>query len=457
MSTDREAVVWTRLGAADGSSHRMGRVYITDKECRFTYDDDYLELGLPGVGLVYAPEYFGKTTIARERSARFDLLPPLQALIPPRENDNFQRNLALKYLNTKGVSSLSGFDADWEILKVSGHGGIGHLDLFEDDEKALNWYENAPAHVFNQVTDELSFSLKEFMTWYEDDIELLIQTVGPTPSVGGAIPKLLVSIPSSGWDGRIGLPTRKKTPGVIDVVLKFEQTTRYPGIIELEALALDIHREAGFNVPRFWQCQFKDMPALAVERFDRDASNSPVYTESLFSILASGAPLNDHYSYRYDFIANAIDTSAVSIATNHGEAKTHLFKRFMFSILTGNGDLHLENLSITEIDKLRSFTSIYDPTPMRAYSQHDMLSVMPFGDYAEIPEGHSEPISFNEAIFRFAKACGLNKAERDECINNALDVTESFEARVNALTTVPDENKERLINRVRGVREKLSV
>lgn len=454
MSTDREAVIWTRLGDAH---RRMGRLYVTDRECRFTYDDDYLELGLPGVGLVYAPEYFGKTTIARERAGRFDLLPPLQALIPPRDDDNFQRNLTLKYLASKGISGLNGFDADWEILKVSGHGGIGHLDLFEDDEKALNWYENAPPHTFNQVTDELSFSLKEFMTWYEDDIELLIQTVGPTPSVGGAIPKLLISIPSSGWDGRIGLPTRGKTPGVTDVVLKFEQTTRYPGIIELEALALDMHREAGFEVPRFWQCNFKDMPALAVERFDRDSNNAPVFTESLFSILASGTPLADHYSYRYDLIAQAIDTSAVSIATQHADAKLHLFKRFLMSILTGNGDMHLENLSIIETDGVRSFTPVYDPTPMRAYSQHDMLSVMPFGEYGEIAEGSNKPTGFNKAIKRFAKACGLSKPQLQDTVSTVWEATRSFEARVAALLTVPDENKERLINRVREVRKKLVV
>jgi serine/threonine-protein kinase HipA len=458
MSTDREAVIWTRLGTSDDDgqhrqAHRMGRLYVTDRECRFTYDDDYLELGLPGVGLVYAPEYFGKTTIARERADRFDLLPPLQALIPPREDDNFQRNLALKYLASKGMTGIQGFDADWEILKVSGHGGIGHLDLFEDDDRALNWYENAPPHVFNEVTDELSFSLKEFMTWFEDDIELLIQTVGPTPSVGGAIPKLLVSIPSSGWDGRIGLPTRVKTPGVIDVVLKFEQTTRYPGIIELEALALDMHREAGFEVPRFWRCNFKDMPALAVERFDRDTNNAPVFTESLYSILASGAPLADHYSYRYDFIAQAIDTSAVSMATQRTDAKLHLFKRFLMSILTGNGDMHLENLSIIETGGVRSFTPVYDPTPMRAYSQHDMLSVMPFGEYGEIPEGHSEPVVFNDAINRFAKACGLSKPQRLDTVNTMLEVTRSFEARVAALATVPDENRERLLTRVKQVRK----
>ena len=45
MSTDREAVVWTRLG---GQPRRMGRLYVTDRECRFTYDDDFLTAGADG-------------------------------------------------------------------------------------------------------------------------------------------------------------------------------------------------------------------------------------------------------------------------------------------------------------------------------------------------------------------------------------------------------------------------
>lgn len=452
MSTDREAVIWTRL---QGTPRRMGRLYVTDKECRFTYDDAYLEQDLPGVGLVYAPEYYGKKTISRERNEKFNLLPPLQSLIPPHQEDNFQRNLALKYLASRDMKKLSGFDADWEILKISGHGGIGHIDLFEDDEIAENWYLNPPKHALNEVSDELSFSLKEFMTWFEDDIEVLIQTVGPTPSVGGAIPKLLLSIPASGWDGRIGLPTRQKTPGVIDVVLKFEQTTRYPGIIELEALSLDVHREAGFNVPRYWVSYFKGMPALAVERFDRDESNAPLYSETLYSILASGAPLNNHFDYQYDLIAQAIDKSAVKIVTHPVEAKEHLLKRLILALLTGNGDFHLENISVLNRDGVLAFTPVYDPTPMRAYSRHDMLSVMPFGNYGELLDKRESPIKLLEAVQRFAHHSGITKNRCIELVHELLESSKDFTARVGELKTVPDENKSRLISRVKGVRTKL--
>lgn len=457
MSTDREAVVWTRLG---GKPNRMGRLYVTDKECRFTYDDDYLQLGLPGLGLVYAPEFYGNTTISRERKQPFDLFPPIQSLIPPRQTDNFQRNLALKYLQTKNQQQFSktdmtSFDADWEILKISGHGGIGHLDIFEDDSSAENWYMNPPQHELMEISDELGFSLKQFMTWFEEDIEVFIQTVGPTPSVGGAIPKLLLSIPESGWDGRIGLPTRVKTPGVIDVVLKFEQTTRYPGIIELEMLALEMHREAGFDVPRYWPCFFKGMPALAIERFDRDHNNTPLCSETLYSILASGIPLNNHYDYRYDLIAQAIDLSPVELVSDTVEAKQHLFKRLLMSLLTGNGDLHLENLSITCSDDIKSFSRIYDPAPMRAYAQHDMLSVMPFGEYGETPDGSDEPVTLKLAIERFAKSCGLSKIQLEDLLTDYLSKTSEFSARVGNLKTVPDENKERLIKQTEYIRNKL--
>ncbi len=457
MSTDREAVIWTRLG---GTPNRMGRLYVTDKECRFTYDENYLQQDLPGLGLVYAPEFYGTTTISRERKKPFDLFPPIQSLIPPRQTDNFQRNLALKYLQTRQDQPISGidmtsFDADWEILKISGHGGIGHLDVFENDRCAENWYGTPPRHELMEITDELGFSLKQFMTWFEEDIEVFIQTVGPTPSVGGAIPKLLLSIPESGWDGRIGLPTREKTPGIIDIVLKFEQTTRYPGIIELEMLALEMHREAGFDVPRYWPCFFKGMPALAIERFDRDQNNTPLCCETLYSILASGVPLNNHYDYRYDLIAQAIDLSPVEIVSNTTDAKQHLFKRLIMALLTGNGDLHLENLSITCSNGVKGFSRIYDPSPMRAYAQHDMLSVMPFGEYGETPDDNDEPITLKQAIERFAKSCGLNKSQTEEIIEDALSKTSEFSSRVGELKTVPDENKERLIKQTEIVRKKL--
>ena len=84
---------------------------------------------------------------------------------------------------------------------------------------------------------------------------------------------------------------------------------------------------------------------------------------------------------------------------------------------------------------------------MRAYAQHDMLSVMPFGDYGETPDDSDSPVNLKQAIKRFAKNCGLSKSQRKDIINDALSKTSEFSFRVGELKTVPDENKQRLKNR----------
>jgi serine/threonine-protein kinase HipA len=450
MSVDRQAVVWTRLGT---NPLRMGQLYLTGHECRFTYDPDYLATGLPGVGAIYTPEVYASDTIVRTRTEAFDFLPPIQALIPPHSEHNFQRRLVVDYLARNGVTPASGLEADWEILKVSGHGGIGHLDVFESDEKAVDWYAAPARPELYDVTQESDFSLKNYLTWFDHDAETLMQVIGPTPSVGGAIPKLLVSIPDSGWDGRIGLPARFGAQGVIDVVLKFEQSPVYPGLVELEALALDVHREAGFSVPRHWVVEFNGVPALAVERFDRDSNKNPLFTESLYSVLASGdARITHNYSYSYDEVGRAIDRSPIDFVTDRTAAKRHLLARLLMALLTGNGDLHLENLSIVGMDGALAFSPVYDPTPMRAYSIHNMLSVMPFGGYGETDEASGETTGLAAAVQKLAKNLGIPPATLEEMTGKALQATEHYAERLRALASLPEANRENLVSIVERVR-----
>ena len=435
---------------------KMGQLYLTDTECRFSYDLDYLQTGLPGLGLIYDPAVIGDNTIVRQRTEFFDFLPPIQFLVPPRSEHNFQRQLILNYLNKKGIRPDRGLDTDWEILKVAGHGAIGHVDVFENDDKAIEWYSTPAKNELFEITDDLGFSLKDFLTWFDHDADNLINVIGPTPSVGGAIPKLLLSIPETGWDNRIGLPTKSAAHGITDVVVKFEQSNSYPGIIELEALALDIHKEAGFEVPRYWKADINGIPVLAVERFDRDKHHNPVFTESLYSILASGdRSITNHYSYTYDKIGQAIDRSPIDLVENKQEAKAHLFKRFMLSLLTGNGDLHLENLSIMKTDNYLGFTPVYDPTPMRAYPLHNMLSVMPFGNYGELLKGKDEPVGMIDAISLLSKNLNIKPMKKREIIKDVVDVTSSFNDRLKAIDQVSDEIQDRLVSNLGKVRDSL--
>lgn len=445
MKTDREAVVWTGIGMRPV---KMGRIYVTGSECRFTYAEEFLLTGLPGLGLVYPPEIVRQTTIVRARTEFFDLLPPLQLLIPPRSAGNFQRQLVLSYLAKKGIVPAKGFDTDWEILKVSGHGGIGHLDLFEDDAVALQWYSSPGRQGLVEISDDFGFSLKEFLTWFDSDVDALIQMVGPTPTVGGAIPKLLVTVAASGWDGRIGLPGRTGVQGITDAILKFEQTGSYPGIIELEALALDIHQEAGFDVPRRWTTEIRNIPTLVIERFDRDRNCCPIFTETLYSVFASGdQSITNNFSTTYDAVARAIDRSPIKLVTDRKAAKKHLLKRIVLALATGNGDLHLENLSIIHKENTLSFSPVYDPAPMRAYRIHNMLTPMTFGQYGEVLLG--------EALLRFTRTLGFRRKELLEMIEKVLSVTKDYEARIDGLKTLPAANKENLISIVNSVKTEL--
>ena len=445
MKTDREAVVWTRAGMRPV---KMGRIYVTDSECRFTYNEDFLRTGLPGVGLLYPPEIIQQTTIVRSRSEFFDLLPPVQSLIPPRGERNFQRQLILSYLAKKGILPSKGFDADWEILMISGHGGIGHLDVFPDDEKAVEWYSVPARQGLFEISDNFGFSLKEFLTWFDGDAEGFIQLIGATPTVGGAIPKLLMTIPESGWNGQVGLPGKIGAHGITDVILKFEQTGSYPGIIELEALTLDLHQEAGFDVPRRWKTIINDIPTFVIERFDRDKNCNPLFTETLYSVFASGdQSITNSYSTTYDAIGRAIDRSPIDLVTDRKSAKQYLLKRLLLALATGNGDMHLENLSIINRENALSFSPVYDPTPMRAYSIHNLLTPMPFGQYGEVCIG--------EALLRFTKNLGFRRKLLPDLIEEVLIVTKDYRERIQALKSLPAKNRENLISIVDSIKADL--
>ncbi len=452
MSSDREAVVWTRCGDAP---LKMGRFIVTGSECRFSYEPAYIDSGLPGLGVLYRPDFVGNTTIAWKRSPYFDLLPQLQTLIPPASEDNFQRQLILSWLAQQNQIPEPGFDSDWAILMVAGHGGIGHLDVFADDSQAREWYaETRPAELI-PIRRELGFSLKEFLTWLDDSAATLLETLGPTPSVGGAIPKLLLSIPRGGWDGRIGLPTRGRAEDRTDVVLKFEKNT-YPGIVELEGLALDLHREAGFEVPRHWITEINGMPAIAIERYDRDAAGRPLFTETLYSVMATGdRRITHHYSSSYDAIGRAIDRSPIPIVSEPMQAKQHLLKRLLLSFATGNGDLHLENLSLIQCGEHICFSPVYDPTPMRAYSRHDMLCVMPFGDYGE-PDASGKPVDFPAAVLRLSRNLGISRQVLKGMLEEVLEVSRDYGQRVGSLPGLPEANKIHLQEIVRDMRKKLA-
>jgi len=446
---DTQLSVWTRVGV---EPVKMGVLYVTDNDARFSYATDYSVSGLAGLSLVYPPELFRDSTIVHRQSG--SLHPRFRALIPPADEQNFQRKLMLAFLREKSIEPASRFEADLALLAHTGHGGIGHVDVFPNDAVAESWYANTDSGPLVPIGERFGFSLKDMISWLDADARFILESLGPTPSVGGAIPKLLVAIPAGGWDGRISLPNKADQKDRIDVVLKIERAQAYPGLAGLEAMTLDLHREAGFDVPRYWLARVGGLPALAIERFDRDAQGKPLPLESLYSILAAGArDIVRHTDGSLDRIAKVIDLADPLLISDKKAARLHLFRRVLLALLTGNGDLHLENLSLLGDVGGARFSPVYDPTPMRAYSMHNMLCAVPFGGYGEEP---TDGDALVEACMNFARKLSLNKADIQENVGELLALTVDYPARVDAVETLPGDNKARLIDIHGNIHQRLT-
>jgi len=449
---DRQSVMWSRI---TGEPVKMGSLYVTERNARFQYTPDFVAMDLPGFSLVYPPAIYADRPVVFRQPGM--LHPRIQALIPPAGAQNFQRKMLLGILRARGQTPASGFDEDWALLMLAGHGGVGHIDIFPNDDEARSWYSDLQPAPLMPVSESLGSTVRDLMAWLDVDAAVLLRTLGPTPTVGGAIPKLLLSIPATGWNGEISTPRKGNDPERIDIVLKLESSRAYPGMTEIESLAYTVHAEAGFEVPRHWRCQIGGMPAIAIERFDRDKNGLPLPLESCYAVLAAGAAdINTHIDGSYERIAKAIDTPSLTLVGNRRDAKHHLFGRVVMALLTGNGDLHLGNLSISGWGEQARFSPVYDPTPMRAYSRHNMLCPIPFGDYGDYFEGGNHIVNFGDALLNFAHNLGMQQHKAQQYISGLLQATADYPQRVDVLETLPSEHKERLKSIARKMHSALS-
>ncbi|MEA2079432.1 MAG: HipA domain-containing protein, partial [Pseudomonadota bacterium] len=245
-----------------------------------------------------------------------------------------------------------------------------------------------------------------------------------------------------------GLPTRYGDTQNTDIVLKMEKTTIYPGIVELEEMGLEVHRAAGMEVPRSWLVDLSGVYGIAIERFDRTAQRIPRFMESLYSVLASAdLTLLTHYDTTYDRIGRAVNSVDIRLVDDRKAAQSHLLQRLVMAMLTGNGDLHLMNLSLLKTESGTGFSPVYDPTAMRAYSKHNEMvpREMTFGDYGDWIDGQDDMVDFEQGMGRFIKGLGLSLKDGVNVIEKAFQDTEDYPDRVDDLKTLPGENKKQLI------------
>ena len=452
LSTDKHAVIWTRC---ESGPIKMADILVTPKQTRFSYTEEFIEYdathtaecNVGGVSLLAPTQQYKTEQVTYLAKDAIPLYPRLMSMLPARNETNIQRRLYTRILEKSAVTPTPGLDTDWEILLLSAHNGIGHLDIFRDDRVAENYYNNPEQR--NLLTSRSAYwqqiqaEIKN--TVYDIDDSELLDAFGPTPSVGGMIPKILVAIPNvNNWQGEFSSPGTTEVDGVnyVDVILKIEPIG-YEGVLALEALCLELHKELGFDVPQFWLSKIDGMRVLAIKRFDRVQHNGesyPIPMESFYSVFAIG----DKY-----FQSNA-DTDLEEIAHRIARlgkvanidvrATQHeIYKRLIVALFTGNGDLHLENLSFLGGASNVSLSPVYDPAPMRAWSRHNTRFAVPLVFDDEVG-------GLRENMIKLGEAYQFTNKQAEELIDDIAEKTKEYSKQVQALEGVPEQNKKLLID-----------
>ena len=353
--------------------------------------------------------------------------------IPGHGRNNIQRRLYTKALEKRSQPPSPGFDTDWEILMLAGRNGIGHIDVFRDDVVAGEWYER-PAKEKPSNTDRSAFwkAIREDISEDMEEInpDQIAQLLGPTPSAGGMIPKLLVAIPDeTNWTGEFAAAgtRRSNSKPYVDVLLKIEPR-EYEGVVALESLCIELHRELGFEVPRTWHTSIDGMRLLAIERFDRDKNGLPIPMESFYSVFATGdTAFNGNEDTDIEEVGLRLEKLSTVVNLNQKVARREVYRASLaFTAIR----YALENLSCKA--QTRSSQLVY--TSFRGL-QHNVRSSIPiiFTDD-----------SLRENILRVGAAFGLPHPEATSTLDEMLEATKTYAQRVMDVEAVPEERKRNL-------------
>jgi len=178
-----------------------------------------------------------------------------------------------------------------------------------------------------------------------------------------------------------------------------------------------MHRRAGFEVPE-------------TRYLDVDGGSVPV--ESVYSLWAEREPGRIRCN-----TDGSMELTADTLR-EFGVAQLDWFGRFVVALLTGNGDLHSENMSLMVRDGQVQLSPVYDPAPMRAYrgrDNHDLLSALPFSGiggttstgyrpYAD--SGDSPPPDLRAKLITLGVYAGLGDGETGAEIDRLLAATAGY-------------------------------
>ncbi|MBF0306473.1 MAG: HipA domain-containing protein [Alphaproteobacteria bacterium] len=456
---DLTAVLWTR---ATGAPRRLATLVVNEAGAlSVTYDGGAIKDRLPGLSAMH--------DLAIRRDVVYpatyaNLLPPALAELAPPHHPAGRLNpqrviveaLAERVYAARAWKPANRQQREWDLLLIGGRGGIGVLDVFSSDERAERWYAT-PSSASDLLLDRDGVGAA-FRSIVASSAMVPIEMVGggraaAMPSVGGVMPKALARFDPG--TGRVFLDLGGgavvERPGV-PAVVKIE-ATGYRGIVELEALAYQAAAAAGLRTPRVWTLDPPEFrPMLVVERLDMGANGAAMPLETLFSVLfeASGGRVASADQAPYEMVAAALLNPNVPVAGERAKATETLFRQVLLSLLIGNGDLHLRNMAVlgTRRDGLE-LSPVYDPAPMRAWDEHDIVSACNLGGL-DLDRATAPP-QLDAALGHFARSCALSKTAVADAFEQCLAAGARFLEAVKE-SRVEERRKASLLRRAGQVR-----
>jgi serine/threonine-protein kinase HipA len=218
----------------------------------------------------------------------------------------------------------------------------------------------------------------------------------------------------------IAVPVKHKNR---DTILKLSPA-EYPHLVENEAYFLTLAKRAGLPCVDHSVIYDRDgVSGLVVSRFDRtENADGPAGAPGMLAVEDACQVLGLWPADKYNTTTEAIITALSGLCAAHLLAVRLAFEQVVFSVLTGNGDLHAKNMSIVHRDGEWVLAPAYD-----------IPSTLVYGDTSfALPIGEKRRDVSRQQLIAFAQSVGLSARGAERTIANLLDATADVEADLRA-------------------------
>lgn len=199
-------------------------------------------------------------------------------------------------------------------------------------------------------------------------------------------------------------------------------STQFPSVSENEFVMLELARAIGIPVPATRLVPVAEIgglpadlaripgQALAVQRFDRKDNGERIHMEDFAQVFGQ-LPEDKHKGRSYANIA------AVLRAETAGDATADFLRRLVFSVLIGNGDMHLKNWALLyPHGRTVTLAPAYDYVSTLPYLREDQLALSFGGSRA------MDGITLDQ-VRRFADRAGLPMAPSWNTVRTTAEMT----------------------------------